>query len=259
MSWERRGKLVRVQHWVAPLAVSGLALACSLTNDLSELEGTSDSGIAAGAGGIGGSGGAGGGSGLCEAACDRQLTAACPSDDLASCITDCETAPGATSTACSTTWAALLGCVSEQGSFACDTSGAAELTNCTTQAEALGACLTSGSGGTGGAGGSGGSSGTGGGGTSSCQNPYQGKTCADLQANVCSDCTATNCCPETNACLADQDCGGLYACAATCAASTDPQACVSQTCPDCFGGLSLFNQLSSCIETHCTSECSGQL
>jgi hypothetical protein len=247
-----------VQHWIAPLAVSGIALACSLTNDLSELEGTSDGGIGAGAGGIGGSGG---GPSLCEAACDRQLTAACPNDELGSCITDCETAPGATSTECSTTWAALLGCVSQQGSFQCDASGEAELTNCTSQAEALGACLASGSGGTAGVGGTAGSGGTGtggNGGTSSCVNPFQGKTCADLQADVCSDCTEANCCSETNACLADQDCGGLYACAATCAASTDPQACVSQTCPDCFAGLSLFNQLSNCIDNHCTNECSGQ-
>jgi hypothetical protein len=262
-----RDKLLLVRIWIAPLTLSALALSCTLTNDLSELEGSSDGGTAGGAGGAAGSGGSGANPSLCQAACDRELTANCPNGDPTSCIAACQSAPGALSDTCKTAWYSLLTCASQQGTYACDANGDAKLTNCTAQSAELSSCLSSGSGGSGGSGtgGSGGSgtggsggSGTGGsGGTSQCNNPYASATCNDFQQNVCTDCIIANCCQPANDCFANAECGGLYACYAECQTAPDPLACVNQQCPECQGGMTLLTAFAQCTENYCSTECSG--
>jgi len=123
-----------------------------------------------------------------------------------------------------------------------------------------------GGGGAGAAGGSGGASGSGGSADAapdvppnSCTSELFGKTCNDPLVTTgdqnCDQCGRTNCCAQTDVCLANETCAQQLHCYLENCLGQSAFNCVPAQCSTCLGATGTFIGVSSCLQGKCSPVC----
>lgn len=91
--------------------------------------------------------------------------------------------------------------------------------------------------------------------------PDTGPLCSlSLQTGLqaCDDCLGASCCTEDNVCGQSQDCGAFLSCINACLpldGGAPDQSCVDGCSNDYPQGAQEFDQLSSCMQSLCSTEC----
>ena len=207
-------------------------------------------GLSAGVGGCSSSSGspAASSAGSCSQICAPILAAHCP-NDAPDCMGSCAQEQASVPAGCQPQNQALITCALH-ASYACDSTGEASPTGCDSQISAYATCLETNT-----TGGVDGGSAAGPDAAGITANPGQGTGAADCQTsgNSCSDCVATSCCTETEACNANSHCSLLSTCLTRCI-STD-QACTS-ACRNLYpDATSLYDNAANCVSQSCTYAC----
>lgn len=155
---------------------------------------------------------------LCEAAADLK----CPKDETGDCAGDCTTTLKQLPTACDSDYVALTECVLG-GKLSCDETEGTAVTDadCTTEQDALSACVKKEGGGSSG--------------------------------DECETCQTTKCEAELTTCQKNADCVTVIQCVNKC----KDQDCANKCLSDTPNGADDFESVYTCVSDNCATECGG--